>query len=89
MNINEKEYQNLEEQQKEILNEWVSKLEKRKTFPGFHNSYGLKHKFSRYAGFYITNDVMKQAMLLNGFKVEDTEPLHWRFNVSLKSLKEL
>jgi hypothetical protein len=37
-------------------------LTKRKTINNFASSYGLKHVFERYLGFYISNQMMKEVM---------------------------
>lgn len=46
-----------------------------------HNrtSYGLKHACESTVGFYIHNDAIKKAFLLEGYKAE-TGKINWFFN---------
>lgn len=48
-----------------------------------HTSYGLKHECEADLGFYVHNDAMKKAMLLEGY-IARTGTINWCFNVSEK-----
>lgn len=64
-----------------ILLNWCIKLRKRKTFNRMQTSYGLKHRFERDTGIYVSNGAFKGAMLLVGFTAKDIADLNWYFNV--------
>lgn len=50
-----------------------------------HNSYELKHLIERDLGIYLTNNQMKDAMLLEGFNPVKINELNWHFYISQKS----
>mgnify|MGYP000859957151 CR=1 FL=1 len=86
------EFKKLSKAEQETLLNWCRNIGKRKTINKGRTSYSLKHIFERSkSGFYITNDVFKEAMLKVGFNYEfvDNKGVNWCFNYSEKSLKEI
>ena len=68
---------------------WTKGLAKRKTINSDYTSYGIKHLFTDLpGGFYITNGMMKGALLAAGFEIADYAELNWRANISGRSIKE-
>ncbi len=57
-----------------------------RTYP--ETSYGLKHRFSSDCHAYITNDVFKAAMLLEGYLPVDTKEQNWRYRIKLKEQRK-
>lgn len=86
------EFDELSELKKQMLLDWCHGIAKIQSINRKHSSYGLKHTFERSRnGFYITNGMLKGAMLKCGF---DHAPVssssrNWYFNVSEKSIKQL
>lgn len=83
-----KEYDQLSEDQKIILSNWIDKncYPTIKSINYEHHSYGLKHVFERSdRGYYITNDQFKYAMWLKNFLIDCIDNLNWCFNISSKS----
>lgn len=80
-------FYDLTAEKQSALLEWCESLDKRKTVNPLHDSYNLKHLFSK-GRFYIPNGAMKGALILAGFETEDTSRLNWCFNISEKSLKK-
>lgn len=85
------EFNELTQDQKDVLTSWVSHFDMIKTINTRHTSYGLKHKFENSQnGFYITNGQFKGAMREQGFKFK--QPLdspNESYNISEASVKTL
>jgi len=82
---------NLSPQEKTTLVAWVlNTLVKGKSINTEITSYGIKHLFDKSLnGFYIKNGVMKGAMLIAGFKVNDMQQQNWCFNIRQSSLTNM
>lgn len=77
-----------EEQNK--IREWVrTELKPIKSLNKKHSSYGLKHMCEKMVGFYVSNDMMKKALILEGYECGDTYGFNWHFNISEKSINKL
>lgn len=50
-----------------------------------HTSYSLKHLMEKQTGIYVTNNQMKDAMLMEGFRPVKVNELNWVFCISQKS----
>lgn len=81
----------LSPQEKTTLVAWVlNTLVKGKSINTEITSYGIKHLFDKSLnGFYIKNGVMKGAMLIAGFKVNDMQQQNWCFNIRQSSLTNM
>lgn len=89
----ENNWETLEEEKQKAVLKWVRQnLKQKKTINYRHTSYGLKHLCERMVGFYVHNDVMKKALILEGYKVDTFRngqlKLNWFFNISETSIKE-
>lgn len=85
----EKNWKDLGKEKQEIVKKWVREnLIPRKTINHRHSSYGLKHTCENMVGFYVHNDVIKKALILEGFKA-NTKQLNWFFNIKEKSFNIL
>lgn len=85
-----KEYQELPQDRKKILNDWISNnLTSIKNINANYTSYGLKDLVERDINEYFSNDEFKGAMLEMGFKSDNQMSLNWSFNVSTKSINEV
>lgn len=85
----EKNWKEFGKEKQEMLRKFIREnLETRKTINYKHSSYGLKHTCEAILGFYIHNDVIKKALILEGFEAE-TSKLNWYFNISEKSFDNL
>lgn len=70
----------------EKVSDWIfGKLWKRETPNYQHSSYQLKHQIEKELGIYLTNNQMKDAMLLEGFQPVNERDLNWYFCISQKS----
>ena len=69
--------------------EWVSRINKAKSFNQKRSSYGLKHLAEKHIG-YITNGVFIAAAIHSGFdhKIQKNNPNVY-FNMSESSIKEI
>lgn len=81
----------LSPQEKTTLVAWVlNTLVKGKSINTEITSYGIKHLFDKSLnGFYVKNGVMKGAMLIAGFKVNDMQQQNWCFNIRQSSLTNM
>lgn len=85
-----KEFYKLAEGERMALLQWCERFRPTKTFNNSYSSYGLKHLFeATQGGFYVTNGMLKGAMLLTGFKIEQPYHSNWHFNISNKSILEI
>ena len=50
-----------------------------------YSSYGIKHILQGDTGIYLSNNAMKDAMLMAGFEPVDPEEGNWHFCMSIKS----
>jgi len=50
-----------------------------------HNSYELKHLLEKDTGIYLTNNQMKDAMLMEGFHPVKENELNWVYCISQQS----
>lgn len=77
----------LPKEQQEIVFNWIQQnLLPRKTVLLDVSSYGLKHKFEHdKEGFYLTNNMFKDAMLQCGYEPKDPNELNWHYCISKKS----
>lgn len=86
------EFQQLSSEQQHVLIMWCMRLGTIENINNRYSSYGLKHQFSSSEnGFYITNGMFKGAMKECGYKYKPVSSTsrNWRFNVSVKGVKEL
>lgn len=91
-NNDPKQYESLSGQEKKILIDWCSNLEKTSAINKRNNSYSLKHIFSKCCdrGYYLTNGVFIGGMLAAGFEGKRSEnSVNFHFNVSSKSIKKV
>lgn len=77
----------LDEEDQGLLLAWIraSYWPTEKTFYMWKTSYGLKQPFHEPHGFWVSNGIFKQAMLLCGFKVLYKSDRNWIFNISKRS----
>lgn len=74
------------EKQDTLLNWICQNLLPRKTVLQDISSYGLKHKFEHGEnGFYLTNNMFKDAMMKCGYEPYDPNELNWHYGISKKS----
>ena len=70
----------------ETLASWFEKSNKTSLR---HTSYGMKHWLENAIGHYVSNNQLKDAMLLLGFEPADFDELNWCFKVKpTEKLKE-
>ena len=70
----------------EAVMEWVKQQIKPGKKPLIsYSSYGLKHILQGDTGIYLSNNAMKDAMLLAGFEPVDPEEGNWHYRISIKS----
>lgn len=50
-----------------------------------HSTYGMKHYLEYRTNIYLTNNQMKEAMLLCGFAPVEVDELNWRFRIKASS----
>ena len=73
-------------EEQKIIMKWISEnLIKRKTPNMFYSSYNYKHMLENETGIHITNNQMKDAMLLAGYEPVVINELNWCFCISMKS----
>lgn len=76
---NWKRYSN---EQQLMIRKWIRFMfNHKKNIDKVRNSYGLKHLCEETLGFYVHNDAIKKAMLLENF-IAKTETVNWNFNIS-------
>ena len=68
-----------------ILDFIRANIRPRKTLNWSHTSYDIKHLITRLTGIYITDNQMKDAMLMCGFEPADEHWHNWIFYISEKS----
>ena len=51
----------------------------------YYTSYSLKHIVERDLGIYLTNNQMKDALLLCGYRPVNCRELNWRYKISPRS----
>ena len=68
-----------------ILDFIKANIRPRKTLNWSHTSYDIKHLITRLTGIYITDNQMKDAMLMCGFEPADEHWHNWIFYISEKS----
>ncbi len=74
------------EKQDTLLNWICQNLLPRKTVLQDISSYSLKSKFERdEKGFYLTNNMFKDAMMKCGYEPHDPNELNWHYCISKKS----
>lgn len=90
-NNNPNQYQELTDEQKVIIQDWIIKnFERMDRFNLSNSSYNLKHLFENSPeGFYITNGQFKGAMLAAEYNVKDEKEINWNFNVSKRSIERV
>lgn len=90
---NWKRYSN---EQQLMIRKWIRFMfNHKKNINKVRSSYGLKHLCEETLGFYVHNDAIKKAMLLENF-IAETGTVNWNFNISgevtskkIKKFKEL
>lgn len=80
-------YDELSQEDKQALCEWIEQKFEKATRPYKSSSYGLKHDFERDAGIYVTNGAFKGAMLTVGFTPVNVNELNWYFKIKIKRNK--
>lgn len=74
------------EEQQLVLNWIKANIIPRKTPLYNATSYDIKHILNRdFSDIYLTNNQIKDAMLICGFEPVDENVFYWRFNISLQS----
>lgn len=84
------EWETLTQEQRDLLDETIIKYlpTRLKGINSKVSSYGLKHKFEKILGFYISNLDMKEAMIRLEYKNHgDNQNQH--YNISSKELNEM
>lgn len=80
----ENNWQQLKEEEQMLIRKWIRFMfSKSKNINYKRTSYGLKHSCESDVGFYVHNDCMKKAFLLEGYKAK-TGQINWFFNASGK-----
>ena len=80
-------YELLDKEQNYVM-EWLSRLDKTKKTVYNGNSYSLKHMIGSDAymetgkHIYMTNNQMKDALLIAGFEPIDPSELNWEYHIS-------
>lgn len=83
----EKDWKELNNEQRIKVIEWIrEKFTPIKRINRNHSSYGIKHWCESDLGFYVSNNVIKKALILEGYKC-DTSRINWFFNISEKCFK--
>lgn len=78
----EKNWTRYSEKEKMLIRKWIRFMfNKSKNINKSVSSYGLKHYCEADVGFYVHNDTIKKAMLLEGFLAKTGE-INWFFNIS-------
>ena len=72
-------------EQKVILDFIKANIKSRKSPNWSHTSYGIKQLITRLTGVYITDNQMKDAMLMCGFKPVEEHWFRWVFRISERS----
>lgn len=76
---NWKRYSN---EQQLMIRKWIRFMfNHKKNIDKTRSSYGLKHLCEETLGFYVHNDAIKKAMLLENF-IAETGTVNWNFNIS-------
>lgn len=70
-----------EEKQKEAFDVLKSWFEKSNKTSRRHTSYGMKHWLEDAIDLYVSNNQLKDAMLMLGFEPGDWDELNWYFKV--------
>ena len=70
-----------EEKQKVALDVLASWFEKSEKTSRRHSSYGMKHWLEDSINHYVSNNQLKDAMLMLGFEPSDKDELNWHFKV--------
>lgn len=84
------QYEQLEQRNKELLQQWINERVKPYLIQSYNpslTSYGLKHYFEREIGVYITNGAFKGGMLAAGILPQSHEALNWVFKVGKRFYK--
>lgn len=73
------------EKEKMMIRKWIRFMFNPKKNINYNKtSYGLKHACESDVGFYVHNDAIKKAFLLEGYKAK-TDKINWCFNLSGKT----
>lgn len=76
------------EEEQMLIRKWIRFMFSKSEYINKHNSsYGLKHFCESDVGFYVHNDTIKKAFLLEGFTAK-TGQINWFFNIKNKITKE-
>ena len=68
-----------------MIRKWIRFMFNPSKIFNYHStSYGLKHSCESDVGFYVHNDAIKKAFLLEGYKAK-TDRINWFFNFSGKT----
>lgn len=88
---NPNHYENLSDEQKQILLSWIpSNLGRAERIYKKASSYYLKELFEKSPqGFYISNGQFKGAMVAAEYQVLDKKALNWHFNISKLFIERL
>lgn len=71
-----------------LIRKWVRFMFSKTKCINYHRtSYGLKHSCESDVGFYVHNDAMKKAFILEGFEAK-TGRINWFFNTNNKITQE-
>lgn len=92
----EKNWKRYSKEQQLMIRKWIRFMfNHKKGIDKTRSSYGLKHLCEETLGFYVHNDAIKKAMLLENF-IAETGTVNWNFNISgkvtskkIKKFKEL
>ena len=78
----EENWKILSEEKKNMIRKWVRFMfSHAKQINYKRTSYGLKHSCEGDVGFYVHNDCMKKALILEGYRAR-TGQINWVFNIS-------
>ena len=80
----EKNWTRYSKEEQLMIRKWVRFMFNPRKYINYdRTSYGLKHACESDVDFYVHNDAMKKAFLLEGYKAE-TSKINWCFNISGK-----
>ena len=80
----EKNWTRYSKEEQLMIRKWIRFMFNHRKYINYkRTSYGLKHSCESDVGFYVHNDAIKKAFLLEGYKAE-TSKINWCFNISGK-----
>ena len=76
-------FKTAEEDNIAIVGKWIKENIRKSRSVCSRSSYGIKHILEKDVGIYLTNNQMKDALLLAGYYPINPDELNWRYKISL------